>query len=637
MIELSVRLLVAAGLLGAPFVFGQPAWGAAWPLAMGFAAFSAGVWWAEGRGLRNRGIAGFVAVLDAMFIATVLAEVGQLSSFGFLVLAPMMWATGRFGSDAASMAPLVAATVMVSGNFFEEGGFTLPVLLHTLGILVVGLLTNQAKVVLKETQVPVEVTKEVYVESGRDEALETNFRQLKEHVRDLEKKGRRDSVSMRVYTAGQQKDEPFFSAMASTLGDACEVGGVAVYTFDATVRKMVGQSYFGSYPKGIRDLSFDVPGDLGDAMIRDQVEKRMLRMREVESPVQVGTILLKDRGRLVGMVAMFDKNIHNLDNGLRAAGDAADALGPMVAGELRKEDFQRRLRESEILYGVASVTIGAEKPQHLVSRILRELGDTVRFDHLAVFFVEGDEAIQIASDGVPCRLFEEVSFAAGTGLRGWLGLGGPEVVIPDTLDDDRVEKALAMKRRIGSYLMVPLVVDGEVYGFFSAATHAAAGIDAARQGTLRVIAAETSQALTRLVRPTADPEGVMTPKEFFEAVRSGRSGHLVYFDVLRRDDAIDKYGKPALDHALRKMVRSLRSKLPSGGALCRRDEGDYVAFIPVTDEDSARGWANQVTAGASLIALSTPDGRAKIPLALRAKVAQLSPQKHQVSGSRLAS
>lgn len=636
MFELLVRLATAALFFGAAIAFRKPDLATAGLIGGGFAAYSGLVYWVEQKGLRNSGIAGFVAVLDAAFIAGTLAQIGELERFGFMVLAPLMWATGRFGSDAASMTPLVAATVMVSSNFIENEGFTLPIMLHTAGILLVGLLTNQAKVVLKETQVPVEITKEVRVKDAADMKAQEGYRQLKEHVQDVEKKSRRDRVAMRVYVSSSQSDEPMAATMADTMVDACETAGAAVYYYDSQQRRMVAQAYSGLVPKSVRDLSFDVPSGLGDGQLKHQLEQRFMRLRDPDSPLQIGSVLLKDKGRLLGMVVLFDKSAVGLDTAVRIAGDAAEALGPMVSADRRKEDFARRLKETEILYGVASVGLGAETPRSLVSRVLRELGETIRLDHMAVFFVEGGEAIQITSFGAANRLFEDISFAGGTGLEGWQAIDCPEVYIPDALDDDRVEKAVSMKRRVGSYLMVPLEVSGRVYGFISAATHSANGIDSAKHGTLKAIADETSQAIARIENPGEDTGGVMVPTEFYAAVRGAGNGHLVYFDVLRRDENIDKFGRPAFDHALRKLTMRLRTKLPVGGALCRRDEGDYVAFLPTLDEAIARSWSNEATAMASMIGLTTPDGRARIPLALRSKVALLRQQKNQVSAEKTA-
>ncbi len=234
----------------------------------------------------------------------------------------------RFGSDAASMTPLVAATVMVSSNFFENDGFTLPIMAHTAGILIVGLLTNNSKVVLKETQVPFQVTKEVLVPGAKDSRAEEGYRQLKDHVSDLEKKSRRDRVAMRVYVAGNQSDEPFATTMADTMVNACDVAGIAVYSYDSQQNRMIAEAYSGLVPKSVRDLAFDVPQGLSDGQLKHHMEQRLLTLRDPASEIQIATVLLKDKGRLLGMFAIFDRALVKLDTGARVIGDAAEALGP---------------------------------------------------------------------------------------------------------------------------------------------------------------------------------------------------------------------------------------------------------------------------------------------------------------------
>jgi hypothetical protein len=59
--------------------------------------------------------------------------------------------------------------------------------------------------------------------------------------------------------------------------------------------------------------------------------------------------------------------------------------------------------------------------------------------------------------------------------------------------------------------------------------------------------------------------------------------------------------------------------------MTRRNEGDYVVFIPSTDSEFVRRWANDAATLASLVGVRTPDGSTRIPLALRAKVAPMNP------------
>ncbi|MCB0826547.1 MAG: GAF domain-containing protein, partial [Armatimonadetes bacterium] len=420
-------------------------------------------------------------------------------------------------------------------------------------------------------------------------------------------------------------------AVAHKLNEEVETEGLVIYSFDAYDRRMVPTGNAGTVPPDLIDCAFEIPKGMGDGQIRHMIDKRILALRDPERLVQCATILLKDRGKFVGMLALFSPSIKSLDESLRLATDASDALGPMVNSELQKSDEKQRLREMETLYGVASVVLGSESPTNLASRVVRELSDTIAVDHIGISFLDGDDTISVANHGGQNRIFDEVSFAFGSGIAGWLKTGSPELYMVDALADDRIDKTTAMKKRVGSYCMIPLQFGPEPYGFITASTNRVGGIDFGKLKTLRAIAAETSQALGRLTNPSAGASGAMTPTEFYAAVREGKNGHLVYLQLLRRDELVEKYGAPAMDYAVRKLLNQLRAKLPSGGAICRRDEGDYVAFLPNWDESSSRSWANDAAATASMVGISTPDGRAKIPLALRAKVAGIGQQNHQVS------
>jgi hypothetical protein len=70
--------------------------------------------------------------------------------------------------------------------------------------------------------------------------------------------------------------------------------------------------------------------------------------------------------------------------------------------------------------------------------------------------------------------------------------------------------------------------------------------------------------------------------------------------------------------------------VPSGSLICRRDDGDYIVFLRGQNEETARVWANEIVATAALVPLTTLDGRNRMPMALRAKVATLTPQKDRI-------
>ena len=55
-----------------------------------------------------------------------------------------------------------------------------------------------------------------------------------------------------------------------------------------------------------------------------------------------------------------------------------------------------------------------------------------------------------------------------------------------------------------------------------------------------------------------------------------------------------------------------------------------MVFLPDTAVEKATSWANDITASSAMIAVKTADGSAKVPLALRAKVAPLDRQESEV-------
>jgi GGDEF domain-containing protein len=141
------------------------------------------------------------------------------------------------------------------------------------------------------------------------------------------------------------------------------------------------------------------------------------------------------------------------------------------------------------------------------------------------------------------------------------------------------------------------------------------------------VAAELSRAFERISGAKAG--GLMTPHEFSKAT-AGREGALVYLEPLRKEQMITNYGFAAYEEALRKLAHQVRAKLPEGCCLCRRDQGDYLAFLDTTEE-FARAWANEVAASASFIALTSSETAKRVPLALRAKVALIAPQSNRLS------
>lgn len=633
MVELAVRCCVALAVFGVSLATGKPEFDFAWKACLVGLAYFGLLYMMEKKGLRNGGVAGIAAVIDAAWISAILSNSHTLQFYGFLVLAPMMWAAGKYEAEAASMAPLVAATIMVGSNLFGGEGFTAPVMLHTVGVLVVGLLGNQTRVVIEEKKVFVtaEDAGEKTKTPNDSGELRATYRALRQHTDDLQRRHRRDQAMVKLFDSVNRSAENPFQGLSEAAKEGSGAEGVVVFSTTDGGRRLIVEASCGKFPAGSAETHFDMPVGMSDAQLRHLFEKRFNAIKAEGDGTQVGTALLKKNGRVVGMVALFHQTMKNLEAALQVVADAADSLAHLMATQRERDMEKRRLRETELLYTVATTAQGSESKQNLVSRVVRELGEVLRLDHLAVNFLENAEAVQVALRGLPVHPVESMSFAYGPGLHGWLKLGAPEVVMVDALADDRFPKTEAVKKRIGSVVVLPISFGEEPYGFLTAATHRVGGIDNARLETLRIVSAELAHALARHEQGGRDPEGLMTPREFQDCLKGMGRGCLVYLDVPRREELIETYGRPAYDLAVRKFAMRMRAKLPTGSGLCRRDEGDYVVALRDIAEPFARSWANEAAAIASMVALTTPDGRARIPLALRAKVAAFGPQNHLIS------
>jgi GGDEF domain-containing protein len=657
MFELIVRVVLASGAMAMAGILGQPSFELTWKASLFLAAYSYLLYMLDQKGARNPGIAGLTAVADCGIVAVFLADLGLLQHFGFLSALPMLYAYARFKSNAAMMAPLVAGWLLVGANLFEGGNtFTPMLLVQALGVLVIGValsMIRTAQDVKAEqaqattgvaTPTPAPVTPPTPARtSAPNPDLEAQFRTLTDSARELEKRSRRDRACVQFFeSAARQKSNPI-AGLASRIQDVSGAEGVAVYTMARAGDALVIRSTAGSVDPTINEASIQIPLRATEVEVMHGVQNAINSARGADAKTKFSTVLLRLKGRLVGMLTLFHPSGIELEASTRRVNESADFLAELLLDQVAREDDRRRMREAELLYGVATTVTGATTPGTLAARVARDLAEAVKLDHLSVWAIEGGVATQLAHEGNEHRIFEEINFAQGLGVDGWLRNGAPVISIADARNDARIQSQEALKRRIGGLLIVPLEFGSEPYGFVMASVAKPNGIDQGETETVRAVCAELSQALARMNSGARGPEGLATPREFFEILQDAQ-GHLVYLEVPQREELAETYGRPALEHAIRRFAVRLRSELPANAAITRRSEGDFVVFIPSTDDAFVRRWANDATTLASLTGVRTPDGSTRIPLALRAKVAPMNlhsnphpnPQLNQFSTPRSA-
>ena len=631
MFEFGARLVIALAAVGTAFLTGQKGAPIIGQAAAVFAAYSAVAWLIERKGMRNPTISVIVAILDSIFVAICTSLFDRSTTFGFLVLAPVLYGCVRHGANPVIMAPIAAAANLAAINLFSKSGITAVVIAESVAIALIGFLANPEKqkiVEIQEVEVIVEKPVAQADPTMPDDYLEfrENFRALRDHAAQVERKSRKDRLGTSLLQALDTPGEGTYQALAKKLCEISGAEGLTLYTMTQFGDRLVVQSVCGHVPEKVHTASFEAPSSQSENQLRHKIDKMLLTMKSASKALQGGSVIVKNRGKVVGMISLFHGTSDGLDEARLRCEEAAEVLGSLLRMQMDRDEETRRLREAEILYAVASTSLGSDTKSTLSNRIVRELWDVLNLDHLSIQTIDGNQAIPMATRGNNLDALGLMSFGFGPGVEGWIKSGSPELAMLDARGDMRLEATEAIRRRIGSLVVIPIQTSDQPEACLVAMSSRVHGIDAGQLETLRVIGSELSHAMARISGENTEVHGLASPKEFFKSVNEAKEGCLVYMQVLRREDLIETYGSAAVTHAIAKFANRMRAKLPAGAMICRRDEGDFVVLLRTADEQAASSWANDAAATASMIGLTTPDGRSKIPLALRAKTAVLDRQ-----------
>lgn len=645
MFELAARLLVALLLTILSFAVLDPSTMILWqPITVGASVGVFGFLLVR-RGLLTTGLAGWIAVVESSCIALWLSQAGWISFAGFAALLPLVAAHGLRGANAQHMAPLVAATIMAMANLSGLNAFDPMIATQGLGALLIGLLLGTGRIkeepmVNLADQPVTERATESYTAAFLSEPPETLYemrkeiRELRRHARHLEAEVAQDKLINKLRSHFDDLPEANYSALARAIKDAIGVSGVTIWTTTGQTGMPGGaavvQASAGVIPERAKEHTFSYEIELGDAQIKHRLEKALSALRDPGRSNFDGSVLLRLKGKLLGMVCLHDASPAVIRESVEGLESVQETIAKVVHRLQGEEGLKRRLSEAELLYLVSAIGQGATSRANLAARIVRELHESFQLEHVAIWWLDGTEASCAASKGIRSRLFDTISFAGGLGIPGWLAMGSPVIDIPSIGEDMRIERAEATKHRLGSYLILPVMVGGEAVAMLTVGTRIGFVLGPHVRDMMYVVASETGLALSK-VDANANSTGVAAPQEFFEQVRECTDGQLVYIEFLRYQQLVEDFGAAAIENAARRLTFVLRSRLPQNSLICRRSEGDYIVLLRGCDGETSRAWATEITAEASMITLTTPDGRSRIPLALRAKVTAPDQQLDRIS------
>jgi hypothetical protein len=618
--ELIVRLIASGILVLVSGWLGTPSFAIVTAIGGFVLSYAPVAFWMESKQKLNPGSAGLMCALDCFSIAAILGATGQLTTLGFTVALPVIWASSKHQAPAVFTAPISACALLTGFGVFERIEPAPTFYVAVVAILGLGWFLKQPKAIAavpqKQEQFVGKVEPLGATEPEGTLELRESFRQLRTLYRDLARKGRREHWIAALLRIRFPNGERFYGRLAQEIQRLTGAEGVLIHTVALFDHRFVVRAVEGEFSRDLAESTFVVDPEASTGQIKHRIEKAILAS-EPNLRGAVANFILQVQGRPIGMMTVRFATSEALDEYRNDLEEVASVIAELTEEEERRNQANLRLGQAELLYDVAATIQGAETPTSLSSRVVRRLAELMDADHVGVYWLDGMEILAAHLQGAKVDLLSALQFADGTGLSGWLRMGAPELVAYEAATDRRVDLPEMMKRRVGSFALFPIRNGADVIGFTLATTRMSGGLDVPNVESMRLITYELERGLGELSGNYGDGEGLVTAAEFASLVHQG--GMLVILDPLKRDTLLEQIGKPMFDHALRQLATRVRTRLPAGGAICKRAQGDLVVFLRDAREEEARAWANEVAALASLIGIRMPDG-SPIPMGIRATV-----------------
>lgn len=629
--EFAARILCSGALIAVSGWTNAPPFDVAWRIGLLTASYAFIAYMIEQRRLTNPGFAGLVAGLDSLAIAAAVAYAGLLPNLGLLVLAPIVYAVAKRGSNPLATGPIGAGALIGAASLVSSPS---PIILaHAAIVLVVALLVNQPRIVvrprtIREMIAELAASENEPPETGTQALIELReqHRKLTVAYRQLERKSRVDRISAQILLSRKEPGSDY-GAIVEKLRTLLEADGMILYTSRQSNECMVVSASAGKVPDETSGLSFPVKASDTVFRMKDRAEEAIRAVSPPNSDERTRTnIILKHRGLVVGMLTIFVSDEANLETVRRQAEELSDALAQIIMDERTRRKQLRRQKEAELMYEIACRLDGATTEPDIAKRATKALEEILECDHIGVWSFEENRPLLLSRAGRDVPLFDS--------FGDWLESGAAPIFAYSTANHKWIDHVEAMRKRVGSYLLVP-IVDGDVpMGAISVAAVAHGALTPDDAQSVRDVAAEMAHVWTSIrsrrgssseADPATHPRGLLTIGEFQSEVMSlaSEKACLVYFEPLHFAELQEELGGPAIELAARQLGLLIRRHAPTSARVCRRSDGSFMVLLPDTDLAAARSWANEVTALAAMRSVESPNSRIPIPLALQARAADL--------------
>lgn len=633
MYEFGFRLISAGMLICVSGWLGVPDFESAWQIALLTVVYATVAYLVEHKKKTNSGFAGLIAGLDALAIAAVLAFAGYLESFGLLVVAPMLYAVTRRGSN-----PLATGAITASAVFFAQpmvsGGLPSTIIyVQTAIVFALSLLVNQPRVVVRPKSIQ-EMINELAVpevETGTQALIELRekYRRLTRTFRELERRSRVARWGVELMLARHKRNQGM-QEILEKIREMSHADGVILYTINQLGNRLLITETNGRVPKETQSISIQISGEETAYLLKKKTTEALSALSAENKLIPTLNVILSFKGTVVGMLTLFLESRTDYDSLQSRMEEASEIIARVVLDEQQRIQHYRRTREAEILYEIACRTDGATTEADICKRTAKALCEILQCEGVGVYLLDEGKPILAGKQGRVTALHESLLFDP-QGIEGWLKAGGESVFAYSILTHSRIDKNIAIKQRVGSYLLVPILHGIDIIGFLIATDTRDGKFHEDDSKTLTDIATELAHAIVHIKarknEKAYSPSGFLTPSEFQNEVLSispDTFASIVYVEPLRFNDLLEEVGQPTIELASRQLGLLIKRLAPNNARLCRKADGSYAVLLPEMRLSDSQLWANELMAVAAMRVYDSSETFAPVPLAVRARVADLN-------------
>ncbi len=270
---------------------------------------------------------------------------------------------------------------------------------------------------------------------------------------------------------------------------------------------------------------------------------------------------------------------------------------------LKQESFAEVARqdsELEILFEVSRMIQTTLDKEDVYRRLLELIQQAIPFDDGTLFLWDKQKTrlTPVATRGKHVDLIDGVHFDHGTGFSGWVAKQKRPVLLTELHRGRRADDTV-----VGSFMSVPLVVQGELIGVMNLSDGKPKSFTEDHLRLLSLIAGQAAATIQRLLlydemrrlAITDDLTSIYNRRHFLERLQSEidrARRYTIDFSVLFIDidnfkELNDSYGHQIGDRILAELATILKHWARSSDIVARYGGEEFVVLLPMTDKPRA--------------------------------------------------